>query len=165
MKVHVEGGTMKTVIIYQSRYGVSKQYAIWISEQIKADIFDISNIDKEKLTEYESIIFVSGVMYQQISILANIKKYRELLNDKKITFMLCVVNNELMYQKTLESFFTNQFKLFTLPGYLSMEHLNSWDKMQIAVTKHLNPKSEFLESIKYMKDPRRSFLDEVIPQL
>lgn len=156
---------MKTVIIYQSRYGVSKQYAIWISEQIKADLFEVSNIDKERLEDYESIILVSGVMYQQISILSNLKKYQSIINTKQVTFMLCVVNNNEMYQKRLKSFFTNDFKLFTLPGYLPISHLNSWDKMQIAITKHLNPKSEFLDALKHMKDPKRSFLNEIIAQL
>ena len=35
---------MKTVVIYKSRTGFTKKYAEWISEELSADIFDVSKV-------------------------------------------------------------------------------------------------------------------------
>lgn len=48
-------------VIYKSKYGSTKQYAEWISEALKADLFERGNIKYENLYKYKTIIFGGGL--------------------------------------------------------------------------------------------------------
>ena len=52
----------KTIVFYKSKFGISKDYAYWISNVIDCQVFDYSNITIDTLLQYDTIIF-GGDLY------------------------------------------------------------------------------------------------------
>ncbi|MBU3159195.1 flavodoxin domain-containing protein [Clostridium frigoris] len=53
---------MKTVVIYKSKTGFTKKYAEWIAKALLADIFDVSKVDINVVTDYDTVIY-GGSLY------------------------------------------------------------------------------------------------------
>ena len=60
----------KMAIIYKSKYGSTKKYAEWISEEIEGDLFEVPKIDLDTIMNYNTIIYGGGLYASGI---ANIK--------------------------------------------------------------------------------------------
>jgi flavodoxin len=43
---------MKAVVVYKSKSGFAKKYAEWISEELKADIYSVSEATTSMLRDY-----------------------------------------------------------------------------------------------------------------
>ncbi len=50
---------MKKLVVYQSKYGSTKQYALWIAQTLHADIMNVRSVDWKTLRSYDLIIFGS----------------------------------------------------------------------------------------------------------
>lgn len=75
---------MKTVVIYKSPYGTTKQYAQWISQALQADLFEQSKIKSNDLCKYDVIIYGGGLYAGGISGVSLITKNFDQIKDKKI---------------------------------------------------------------------------------
>ena len=51
----------KIAVIYKSKYGATKQYAVWIAESLEANIFEATDVSPSLLMEYDVIIFGGGL--------------------------------------------------------------------------------------------------------
>lgn len=58
---------MKSIVVYSSISGFTKQYAQWISEETGADCIDINAVNSEKLSQYDAVIFGSHVRMGDIT--------------------------------------------------------------------------------------------------
>ena len=52
---------MKTVVLFQSKYGATKKYAQWIAEELSCDIFERKNINANALEAYDTIVYGGGL--------------------------------------------------------------------------------------------------------
>ena len=52
----------KIAVIYKSKYGATKRYAGWIALKLDADLYEVSDIGKKDLKEYDTIIY-GGPLY------------------------------------------------------------------------------------------------------
>lgn len=77
---------MKTIVIYKTRTGFTKQYAEWISEALNCDIINYKNINKVDITTYDIVIYGGRVHAGNIDKLQNIKKLVVNKNIKLIVF-------------------------------------------------------------------------------
>jgi len=75
---------LRTVVVYKSISGFTKQYATWIAEDLHADIYDAKAIKSEKLAEYDLIIFGGSLHATGINGVKTIKENLPLLKDKKM---------------------------------------------------------------------------------
>ena len=60
---------MKTLIIYTSQTGFTKSYAEWIAEKSQADLFNLKDVQKKKLSffeEYDAIIYAGWCMASKV---------------------------------------------------------------------------------------------------
>ena len=48
---------MKTVIIYASQTGFTKQYAEWIREKVSCDCVKLKDVKKLNLSDYDTIVY------------------------------------------------------------------------------------------------------------
>lgn len=74
----------KGVILYQSKYGATKKYADWLTEETGYDCVETKNAKVENLQNYDVIILGGGVYASGIAGLQFLKKNIEQLADKKI---------------------------------------------------------------------------------
>ena len=75
---------MKAVVIYKSKTGFTKKYAEWIAEDLLADIFDVSKVTINMLTEYDTIIYGGSLHAVGINGVKLITQNIDKLKDKKI---------------------------------------------------------------------------------
>ncbi|KKQ33614.1 MAG: hypothetical protein US49_C0001G0294 [candidate division TM6 bacterium GW2011_GWF2_37_49] len=73
---------MKTLILYKSKYGSSKQYAQWLNSEINSDIFELDKCPD--LSNYNLIILGGGSYFGKINGSDFISKNWNVLKTKKI---------------------------------------------------------------------------------
>jgi len=124
----------KTAVIYSSKYGHTKKYAEWIAQDLSADIFDLKSFDKKLLSNYETLVFGSGLYAGRIAFADILAKNIEQIKDKKIVLFTVGtgdVSNEKntdyvkkqFFAKFPEEFMKNT-KLFCLRGGVDYENLS-----------------------------------------
>ena len=75
---------MKTIVIYRSKTGFTRKYAQWITEALSADIFDISKVNDNMLSDYDTIIYGGSLYAAGITGVKYIKQNLAKLKDKKV---------------------------------------------------------------------------------
>jgi hypothetical protein len=63
-----EAGRPRVLIVYQSKYGSTRQYADWIHKDIPSEIVDVDKGDKPEFAEYDVIVFGGSVRMGRIVI-------------------------------------------------------------------------------------------------
>ncbi len=77
------------LVIYKSKYGATKKYAEWLSEELEYDIFDLSNVEIKQVLKYQNILLCGGIYASGINGLTFFKKHFEVLRNKNIA-IFCV---------------------------------------------------------------------------
>ncbi len=75
---------MKILVIYQTKYGSTKQYASWIAEKLKADLVHLTNFDPANLGNYYTIIFGSYLHIGKIVDISFLIQNWEILKEKRV---------------------------------------------------------------------------------
>lgn len=75
---------MNGVILYQSKYGATKKYASWLSEDTGFPMMETKKAKIEDIEKFDTIVLGGGVYAAGIAGLSFLKKNIEVLKDKKI---------------------------------------------------------------------------------
>lgn len=71
----------KAIVVYTSETGFTKKYAGWIAEALGCQSVRSSEVTKEKLKSYETVIYGGGFYAGQIK---GLKKFRELVEKERL---------------------------------------------------------------------------------
>lgn len=130
------------VVVYESKYGSTKKYAQWIAEEAKADLIEKSEIDVNKLMEYDTIIYGGGLYASGIAGISTITKNYERIKDKKIivfTVGLASTDREEVFTPIIEKRFSKnmseKIKFFHLRGCIDYNKLGIIHKSMMAMMK------------------------------
>ena len=74
----------KIVVMYKSKYGATKKYAEWLSDELSCDLIETKKADINKIKEYDTIILGGGIYATGIAGISFLKKNYKKLKDKKI---------------------------------------------------------------------------------
>jgi len=78
---------MKTLILYKTKGGATKQYAQWLQEELpNSDISPIDDFDVKNLSKYETVIIGSCVYGGQMPALEIIQNNWSELKSKRVFF-------------------------------------------------------------------------------
>lgn len=80
---------MNGVILYQSKYGATKRYAEWLSEETGFKCIETKKADINEIIAYDPIILGGGIYASGIAGLSFLKKNINKLTDKKIIVFCC----------------------------------------------------------------------------
>ncbi len=129
-------------VIYKSKYGSTKQYAEWISEELNADLFERSDVKIENLSNYKTIIFGGGLYASGIIGFDIIKKNFERIKDKNIivfTVGLGDPKNKDQFIPIIDQNFTDEMKeyisIFHLRGSMDYSRLNLMHRSLMGMVK------------------------------
>lgn len=75
---------VKTIILYQSKYGATKQYAEWLSLKLDCPMIETKSAKIDDVAEYDAIILGGGIYANGIAGISFLKKNYKKLKDKKI---------------------------------------------------------------------------------
>ena len=76
---------MNGVILYQSKYGATKRYAEWLSEEIGFQCIETKKADINEIITYDPIILGGGIYASGIAGLSFLKK-----NINKLLYFVAV---------------------------------------------------------------------------
>ncbi|MDD4730247.1 MAG: flavodoxin domain-containing protein [Dysgonamonadaceae bacterium] len=80
---------MNGIILYKSKYGATKKYAEWLSEETGFEMLETSKAKISDVQKYDIIVLGGGIYASGIAGLDFLRKNIELLCDKKI-IVFCV---------------------------------------------------------------------------
>lgn len=75
---------MKGIILYKSKYGATRKYADWLSEDTGFEVRELSKVKINDLFDYELIIIGGGIYASGVAGLDFLKKNIDSLSNKKI---------------------------------------------------------------------------------
>lgn len=75
---------MKGIIIYKSKYGATKRYAEWLSEETGFKNVEVSKIKGSDLSDYDVIIYGGGIYASGVAGIDFLRKNINKLANKKI---------------------------------------------------------------------------------
>lgn len=73
---------MRTIVVYQSVTGFTKQYAEWIGKALNCDILDYKQLQTSVLDQYDTIIFGSRIHAERVDCLDKMKEIMQGKPDK-----------------------------------------------------------------------------------
>ncbi len=140
----------KKIVVYKSRYGSTKKYAEWISQQLEADLFEVDDIERDKLKDYNTIIYGGGLYASGISGISVITKNFEDLKEKNIivfTVGLAATEDKSIFDPIINKNFPeenmrNSIRFFHFRGGMDYSRLNIMHKAMMAMMKKSVEKKE-----------------------
>jgi len=132
----------KIAVIYKSKYGSTKKYAEWIAEETGAKVFEASEIQPERLKEFDLVVYGGGLYAGGINGVKLVTKneckrlavFTVGLADPAITDYSEHLNNQFSKERQLE------IKFFHLRGGVDYKKLNMVHKGLMALVKSQSQK-------------------------
>ena len=129
---------MKGLVIYKGRYGATKQYAMWIGQELQMPVVSADHLQLKEWPKYDYIIIGSSVYIGKLEIRKWVKKNFALLTITKI-FLFQVAASPVDQKEKRESYnkaslpqeLLQKSESFYLPGKMKMENLSLWDRFML----------------------------------
>ncbi|AFS78026.1 putative flavodoxin [Gottschalkia acidurici 9a] len=142
----------KVAILYKSKYGSTKRYAEWISNDLNADLFEYSEIKAENLLAYDTIIFGGGLYASGINGIRLITENFHSLKTKNIvvfTVGLASIDDKEIFKPTIAKSCTEEMrkkiKFFHARGGIDYKKLNFVHRAMMAMVKRMTSKKKVEE--------------------
>ncbi|WP_336516641.1 flavodoxin domain-containing protein [Pollutibacter soli] len=126
---------MKSILIYSSKYGATRQYADWIGKALEIPIVDAEDAITHEIIQNDTFIIGSSVYIGRLRIRKWLKKNLDLLKNKRIIlFLVCGTPveekekwSEYIRQSVPEALMP-KCSVHVLPGRMWFERVNAWDR-------------------------------------
>jgi len=125
----------RIAVIYKSKYGSTRKYALWIAEELGATLIEATQVKHEQLMSYDTVIFGGGVYAGSINGLDKIIK----AECKRLAVFTVGIANPANtdYSELLKKNFPKtkpeNLKVFHLRGALDYSKLSLLHKGAMAV--------------------------------
>lgn len=132
---------MKIVVIYKSKTGFTKKYAEWIANKLSADIFEVSKVNINMLSPYDTVIYGGSLYAVGITGIKFITQNLDKLKSKKLVVYATgasPVRDETITEIKNKNFTPEQQKhirFFYFRGGFDYSKLNLFDKMLMSLLK------------------------------
>jgi len=137
----------KTLIVYFSIYGTTKEYAEWIAKELNGDIYSINEFKENIINEYDIIIVGSGLYAGKVKGVDLLVKNYETLKNKKLVIFTCGLadyskaeNMNSIYNRLKKEFpekIIEGIKIFYLRGGINYKKLNLKHKIMMGLLKKM----------------------------
>ena len=136
---------VKSLIVYFSKYGTTKEYAEWIAQELNGDIYSINNFKENTLNNYDTIIIGSGLYAGKVKGIDLLIKNYESLKNKKLVIFTCgladyskIENINSIYNRLKKEFsekIIERIKIFYLRGGINYKKLSLKHKIMMWMKK------------------------------
>ncbi len=141
---------MNAVVVYRSKYGSTKAYAEWISEELGCDIFEYKEVKIDDLLKYDTIIYGGGLYAEVINGVYLLTKNMDKLKGKKIAVYSTGITpleyreyyDKLVIEKNFTPEMLEQIKVFNFMGKMILEELSLPHRTAIKALKALMKNKE-----------------------
>lgn len=132
----------KIAVVYKSKYGSTKQYAQWISEELGADLCTVEEAKKKSFDAYDTIIFGGSINAGGIKGIEFLKKNMKAFGGKRIIAFAVGLNvdDEKNMQDCREINFVKKLAdipCYFLPGAYDPAVVSGFDKKLMGIVKKM----------------------------
>jgi len=137
--VLISGSTARALIVYQSKYGSTKQYAQWIQREIPSDLAEADMAEKCEFAKYDVIVFGGSIRMGKIVIAPLIIESWNAVKGKKVVLFTTSgtppehPNIRKIYERSLPEDLWREIKYFPLHGRMLKSDLSFIDKFLVAI--------------------------------
>ena len=129
---------MKGLVIYKGKYGATKQYAMWIGQELQLSVASADRFPVDELPKYDYFILGSSVYMGQLEIKNWLKKNFKILQNKRIFFFQVAGSppeqsekRESYNKASLSADILKKIQFYYLPGRMIMRNLSAWDRFML----------------------------------
>lgn len=148
---------MKSLVVYKTKYGSTKQYAEWISKELGADIAPADEKIKFNLADYDVLVFGGYFRMGQIAIAPFIiENWGKIKNKKVVLFStsgayLDQNHIKATYESCLPEYIRKSIAYFPLTGRIDSSKFTFFDSVLMFVATRLpsGPESKKNKSIDF----------------
>lgn len=159
---------MKGLVIYQSKYGATSQYAEWIGAGLNLPVVNTADLQQDQLAEADFVIIGSSVYIGKLLIKKWLNTHLRALWKKKI-FIFVVCGTPASEKQKLDAFinssipaeFKNGSDIYFLPGKMKVKALSFWDRFMLRMGAKLAKTRE--ESRMMLRDYNDVKQENVLP--
>jgi menaquinone-dependent protoporphyrinogen IX oxidase len=154
IKIKMWGDVLKGLIVYKTKYGSTRQYAQWISDELKFDIADVLTFDSDLLEDYDIIIIGSHIFGGKIMIADWVASREQLLQGKPLYFFTVSgtppKNRSLfdLYRESIPDSLQKRAQYFAFHGKMRYDELDRIDKMTMNMGVLMSRKSSDRDSMR-----------------
>jgi len=129
----------RVLIVYQSKYGSTKQYAEWIHREVPSQMADIEKCNALEFTKYDVIVIGSYIRAGRIVIAPRVIETWDAIKKKKVVLFTTSgtppehPNIVKIYNTNLPREIRKEIKYFPLRGRMLHKDLSSYDESLVAV--------------------------------
>jgi len=175
---------MKGLVIYKGKYGATKQYAMWIGQELQLPVASADRFHIDELPKYDYFILGSSVYIGKLEIKDWLKKNFTVLQNKKIFFFQVagspveqIEKRESYNKASIPPDMLQKIQFYYLPGRMIMRNLSGWDrfmlKMGAKLTKDPVEKKAMLTDFDHVKKEKvipimegvRTFIEMCEPEM
>src|SRR6185503_7735000 len=129
---------MQGIIIYDSKYGATRQYAEWLGTELNLPFSLSHNITKKQIDEADYLLIGTPVYFGKFRIRRWLRKNAGNINNKKLFFF--IVNATAPDEQERRDKFAkdniggeirNKCEIYFLPGRLIHKNLTPFDKLMV----------------------------------
>lgn len=149
---------MKIAVVYKSKYGTTKQYALWISEALNADLMERSSINYKTLSGFDIVIY-GGALYAGGVIGADFLEKVQCKNLIVFTVGLAdplTTDYSKILNKNLSEETRSRAKIFHLRGSMDYKKLGMVHRSMMAMMKKITFAGKSRDEL---SEEERLFLD------
>ncbi len=136
---------MDAVVIYKSKYGSTKEYANWIAKELDCPVFEVKEISKDDLVNYDTIIYGGGLYAEIINGVSLITKNFDKLKNKKVAVFSTGITpldcrdyyDKMVIEKNFKPEMRDSIKVFNFMGKMILDELSLPHKTAIKALKKL----------------------------
>ncbi|MBO5452732.1 MAG: flavodoxin [Clostridia bacterium] len=136
---------MKTIVIYKSKYGSTKNYAEWIAEALCCVAVEAKNISAGELAEYDNIVYGGGLYGEVINGVHLITKNAQKLAGKKIAVFSTGITpldcrgyyDDYVIKKNFKNGVPENIKVFNFLGKMKLDELSVVHRTAIKTLKKI----------------------------
>ena len=129
---------MKGLVIYKGKYGATKQYAMWIGQELHLPVASADRFHTNELMNYDYFILGSSVYIGKLEIKDWLKKNFYVLQNKTIFFFQVAASPVEQIEKrqdynkaSLSHSILKNIQFYYLPGRMIMRNLSVWDRFML----------------------------------
>lgn len=132
---------MDGIILYRSKYGATRRYALWLSEETGFACMDVRKADIQEVLRHDVIVFGGAIYASGISGLSFLRKHVGTLRGRKIIAYCCGVSpyKDSMFQRIRERNMTGALAdvpLFYCRGAWDMSAMTFMDRTLCAMLRN-----------------------------
>ena len=136
---------MKTLVIYKSKYGSTKQYAEWIAEELDCEAVDAKSVKPLDLEKYDNIVYGGGLYAETINGVSLITKNIDKLRDKRIAVYTTGLTptdcrdyyDKLIIERNFKFGVPQNVKIFNFVGKMIVSELSVVHRTAIKMLKNM----------------------------